>query len=210
MESADTVVVGIVLLLIFPLLFVEAPAYMRAGYKSDFWKLPRDEKLDHIATQPGYWTRMGVVWLPILTLSVAGLTAFSHQLASVEAGTLAYLALGAFGFGAVAWMIGSLVQTSAVRRAAELRAAEGTTPGWLDAAWNLAWWAELTYIVAANLAFVAWGIAILDAGFPAMWMGWTAIIGGVIALMLVAFARQAFPQLGVLVPIALGVALVLY
>ena len=43
-----------------------------------------------------------------------------------------------------------------------------------------------------------------------MWMGWTAIIGGVIALMLVAFARQAFPQLGVLVPIALGVALVLY
>jgi hypothetical protein len=170
-----------------------------------FW----DEKLDHIAGQPRYWTRMGVVWLPILALSVAGMTAFGFQLASSGSGTLSYLALGAFVFGSVAWLIGSLVQTSAVKQAAELRAASGVTPGWLQAAWSLAWWSELTYIVAANVAFIVWGVAILDTGFPADWMGWTAILLGAITLLLVVFAKEAFPQLGVIVPIILGVALII-
>jgi hypothetical protein len=209
METADTVTVGIVLVLIFPLLFVEAPAFFRGGYRTDFWKLPLDEKLDHIAGQPRYWTRMGVVWLPILALSVAGMTAFGFQLASSGSGTLSYLALGAFVFGSVAWLIGSLVQTSAVKQAAELRAASGVTPGWLQAAWSLAWWSELTYIVAANVAFIVWGVAILDTGFPADWMGWTAILLGAITLLLVVFAKEAFPQLGVIVPIILGVALII-
>lgn len=210
MDTADTVTVGIILLLIIPLLFVEAPAYYRGGYRTDFWKLSLDEKLDHIAQQPDYFTRMGVVWLPILTLAVAGMTAFTYQLASEGAGTLAYAALGAFLVGSFSWLAGVLIQTTSMRRAAEVRSETGSTPDWLQAGWTMAWWSELTYVAAANLAFIAWGAAILDTGFPADWMGWTAIILGVVALLMVLFAKEAFPQLGVTVPIVLGVALVLY
>lgn len=210
MDSADTVTVGIVLLLILPLLFVEAPAYFRGGYTTEFWNLPLDEKLDHISRQPVYWTRMGLAWLPILTLAVAGMTAFSYQLASAGAGTAAFLGLGAFLLGSFAWLGGVLVQTTSVRRAAELRAQSGTTPRWLQADWDRGWWSELTHVIAANAAFIVWGIGMLDAGFPADWMGWTAIILGTIALLMVAFAREAFPHLGVIVPIVLGVALLLY
>lgn len=210
MDSADTVTVGIVLLLILPLLFVEAPAYFRGGYTTDFWNLPLDDKLDHIAQQPVYWTRMGVTWLPILVLAISGTTAFTYQLASSGAPTAAWLGLGAFVVGSLVWMAGVLVQTTWVRRAAEIRAATGTTPDWLQPGWDLAWWSELTHVTAANAAFIVWGIGMLDTGFPAEWMGWTAIVLGVIALLMVAFAREAFPQLGVIVPIVLGVALLLY
>ena len=207
METVDTVTVGIVLVLIFPLLFIEAPAYTRGGYTAEFWRLSLDDKLDHIAQQPDYFTRMGVAWLPILALTVAAMTAFSYQLASLDAGTLGYLALGAFLFGAFAWLVGVLVQTTSMRRAAAIRAATGVTPDWLEAAWSAAWWSELTFVAAANVAFIVWGVAILDTGFPADWMGWAAIGLGVAALLMVGFAREAFPQLGVIVPIILGVAL---
>lgn len=210
MESADTVVVGIVLLLIVPLLFVEALAAKRGGYNAAFWKLPLDEKLDHIAREPGHFTRIGVVWLPNLALAAAGMTAFTYQLASVGAGTLAYLALGAFLFGVMAWLVGALLQTSAVRKAAEVRNDTGETPDWLDAFWNVGWWAEIAYVTVANLAFIGWGIAILDTGFPADWMGWTAIALGGIALALIVSTKEGFPHLGITVPVVLGVALVIY
>ena len=135
------------------------------------------------------------------------MTAFTHELASAGAPTWSYLALGAFLTGSFGWLVGSLIGYSSMRTAATVRAATGSTPDWLDAAWTLGWWAELTYVLAANVAFVAWGVAILDTGLPADWMGWTAIVLGVIALLMVAFAREAFPQLGVIVPIVLGVAL---
>lgn len=209
-ESADTLIVGITLLLIVPALFVEAPAAKRGGYNGAFWKLELDDKLDHIAKQPEYFTRIGVIWLPSLVLVAAGMTAFSYQLASSGEGTLAYMALGAFLLGAVSWLIGSLLQTSAVRRAAVVRDATGETPDWLQAFWDIAWWAEVTYVTAANAAFVLWGVAMLAAGFPAEWMGWAAIGLGGLALAMIAFAREAFPHLGVIVPIVLGIALVLH
>ena len=153
---------------------------------------------------------MGVVWLPILTLAVAGMTGFTYQLASSGAGTLAYVALGAFLIGAVAWLGGVLVQTTSIKHAAELRAASGRTPDWLEAGWTFGWWSELTFVSAANASFVAYGVAMLDTGFPAMWMGWTAIILGVVAILMVVFAKEAFPQLGIIVPIVVGVALLLH
>jgi hypothetical protein len=157
---------------------------------------------------------MGAVWPPVLVLAVAGTTAFVFQLATAGAGTEAatwsYLALGAFIAGSVAWLAGSLLQTTAVRVAAQARAQTGITPDWLDAVWTMAWWSELTFVLAANLAFVAWGIAILDTGFPADWVGWAAIALATISLLLVGLAREAFPHLGVIVPTLLGIALVTY
>ncbi len=137
------------------------------------------------------------------------MTAFSFQLASEGAGTLAYLALGAYLIGAAAWLVGALIQTSVVTRAAEQRAATGSTPSWLQPFWDGGWWAELTFVTAANAAFVVWGIAILDTGYPADWMGYAAIVLGALSLMVITSTREAFPHLGILVPIVLGVALVI-
>ena len=44
-----TTLVGILLLSGVILLAVEAVGYVRGGYNSAFWKLPLDEKLDHVA-----------------------------------------------------------------------------------------------------------------------------------------------------------------
>lgn len=209
-ESSDTIIVGILLVLIGPLLLVEYPAYSRGGYTSAFWSLPRDDKLDHIGTEPAHWVRLGANWIPMLTLAVAGLAGFAYQLAAAGGGTLAWVGLGAYLFGAVAWLVGVLAQSVGIRIAAELRRDTGTNPDWVDVAWTTAWWSELTYVLVANLAFIAWGIAILDTGFPAEWVGWTAVLLGALAIAMVGLLREAFPQLGVLVPIVLGVALLLH
>lgn len=210
MNSTDTTTIGILLLLIVPLLFVEFPAYTRGRYTTQFWNLDLDGKLDHIGAQPEYWTRMGAAWLPLLTFVSAGMTGFAFQLAARDTGVVAFAALGGFLIGTFAWLIGVIIQTIAMRTAAQIRRETGTTPDWLAAAWTSAWWSELTFVVSANVAFIAWGIIMLDTGFPATWMGWTAIILGALAIAMVVFAREAFPQLGVVVPVVLGVALVLY
>lgn len=210
METSDTLVTGIVLLLVLPSLFVEIPASRRGGYNAAFWRLELDDKLDHIAEEPRHWARVGMIWLPNLVLVGAGMTAFTFQLSTTGEGTLAFLALGAYLVGAAAWLVGTLLQTSAVGQAAAVRAGTGETPDWLRAFWNAGWAAEVVFIAAANAAFVVWGLAMLRGGYPADWMGWTAIVLGLLALALVASTREGFPHLGVIVPIVLGVALLLY
>ncbi len=209
-ESSDTIIVGILLVLIAPLMLVEYPAYRRGGYTSAFWSLPRDEKLDHIGTETAHWVRLGVAWIPMLTLAVAGLAGFAYQLGEEGAGTLAWAGLAAYVFAAFAWLVGVMAQSVAIRVAAELRRDTGSNPDWADVAWTTAWWSELTFVIVANIAFVTWGIAMLDTGFPAEWMGWTAVLLGTLAVVMVGLLREAFPQLGVLVPIVLGVALLLH
>ena len=210
METSDAVIAGLAHLAIIPLLIVEIPAYRAGGYDGAFWKKPLDDKLDHIAGHTEQWTRLGGVWLPILTLAVAGLAAFSYQLAQAGAGTLAFLALGAYVVGALGWLIGVLLQTTVVKAAAGVRSTAGATPDWLEGFWNAGWWAEFLFVMAANLAAVVWGLAMLDSGYPADWMGWTAIVIGALAVLMVGYTREAFPHLGVIVPVVLGVALVLY
>ena len=93
--------------------------------------------------------------------------------------------------------------------AARERDTTGETPTWLEGLWNGAWWAELTYVLAANVAFVAWGVGILEVGYPARWMGWTMVVFGSLTVAWAAATRSVFPQLGLLLPFVLGIALVL-
>ena len=202
-------VAGVALLLIVPLVVVDGVAAVQAGFDADFWRRPLDDKLDHVVGQPRTWQWMGAVWPPILVLACAGMSAFSIQLWDAGAGTWSLLALGAYLLGSFAWLVGILVQMPVVLNAARVRAETGRTPDWLEGLWQAAWWAELTYVLTANAAVVVWGVGMLDAGYPARWIAWTMIVGGAVTLAGVAAARDVFPQLGVLLPVVLGVALVI-
>ena len=199
---------GVVLLLIVPLVVFDGVAAVRAGFDAAFWRRPLDDKLDHVVGQPRTWQLMGAVWPPILVLACAGMAAFSIQLWDAGAGTWPFLALGAYLLGSFAWLLGVLVQMPAVLKAARVRAETGRKPDWLEGLWQTAWWSELTYVSAANVAFLAWGVGMLDADYPAGWMAWTMTVGGAVTVAGVAATRNAFPHLGVMLPIVLGVALV--
>jgi multidrug transporter EmrE-like cation transporter len=77
--------------------------------------------------------------------------------------------------------------------------------------WTAAGWAETTYIILASLAYVVWGLGMVSSGFPSAWAGWASIaIGGLSVVgVMIAPERLGFPQLPVLVPIVVGVALVI-
>ena len=76
--------------------------------------------------------------------------------------------------------------------------------------WAAANWAEVSYIVLSSLAYVVLGIAMFRAAFPATWAAWASVTIGTVSLigMVGAPARFTFPQLPMLVPIVLGIALI--
>ena len=63
--------------------------------------------------------------------------------------------------------------------------------------------------VGANLAHVVVGWAILQSGLVGAWAGWAAIVIGVGIPVAVALRRDLFPQLSLLVPFVLGIALLI-
>ena len=68
---------------------------------------------------------------------------------------------------------------------------------------------EVTYIIAAGCAMLAFGAAVVRAGVPARWAGWATIGWSVGALILFALPSENYPPLFVqLVPLVLGIALV--
>jgi hypothetical protein len=77
--------------------------------------------------------------------------------------------------------------------------------------WTAASWAETTYIILGSLAYLVWGVGMVKSGFPSAWAGWASMaIGGLSVIgVMIAPSRLGFPQLPLLVPIVLGVALVI-
>lgn len=203
------VLIGILLLSGFALIAVESVGYVRGGYNSAFWRLPLDEKLDHVVEHRWEWWWISI-WplVGLFTLS-GGIFGFVYLLADAGEPVLAYAALGGYVVTVLAWVFGVIVQSAAVSEASKQRADAGLTPAWLHPLWNAAFLAEGVWIVGSNLAYSVVGVAILQSGLVADWAGWVALIGGLLTAIGVLILRDGAPQLGSLIPAVIGVALLI-
>jgi hypothetical protein len=201
--------VGVLLLAGLVLVAVEAVGYTRGGYSSAFWRLPLDDKLDHVAEHRWEWWWISVWGLVGLFLMSGGVFGLGYLLADAGEPLLASVSLGGFVVAVLAWVWGLLVQASAVSEAAKQRADTGTTPPWLHPLWNGAFIAELSWITGANLAYALIGVTILQTGLVADWAGWVALVAGGLIAVGVLITREGFPQLGYLLPAAIGIALLI-
>ena len=203
------VLVGILLLSGFALIAVEAIGYVRGGYGSEFWRLPLDDKLDHVAEHLSDWWWISI-WSMIgiftTTAGVAGLTALIANSGEPE---LAFVGLGGYLLAALAWVIGLSIQAAAISSGASQRAETGETPDWLRPLWNTAYVTEGLLILGSNSAFVVMGAALLGTTLLPAWTGWAAIAIGLAIILLVVIRRDGFPQLAMIVPAILGVALLI-
>ena len=203
---------GATLLLVVPSLVATGAVAARGGYASPaFWRSERDRQLDHLSEHVAGWRWMYAGWVAILAAAAGGLTAFALLLARAGEDALAGIGLGLFLIGALAWLQGVFLQAGPAVVAARIRRETGMTPGWLEPLWAAVGWAEPAYVVLTSAAYVVWGTAILESSFPASWAGWaSAVVGGLsLAGMAVAQDRVTIPELPLLVPVLLGVALVL-
>ena len=73
--------------------------------------------------------------------------------------------------------------------------------------WDACYLAEWVWVIGANLAYVLIGWAILQSGLVAAWAGWAAIVLGIGILVAIALVRDLAPQLSLLVPFIVGIAL---
>ena len=201
---------GIVLLLLVPLLAADGVVSARGRFMGVFWASDRDTKVEHITGHRREWASMGIVWVATLAVATAGVSAFGLLLSESGEGVLAAMALGLFIPAAVSMLAAVFVLFGSVGVAAQARRDSGTTPGWLEPMWAAVNWGEVSYIVLSSLAYVVLGIAMLRAAMPATWAAWASVSIGTVSLigMVLVPARFTFPQLPLVVPIVLGIALI--
>ena len=87
---------GVVLLLLVPLLAADGVVSARGRFMGVFWASERDTKVEHIAGHRRQWASMGVVWVSMLGVAAAGISAFGLLLGESGEGILATIALGLF------------------------------------------------------------------------------------------------------------------
>lgn len=203
------VLVGVLLMAGIGVIAVEAVGYNRGGYNSAFWQLPLDDKLDRIVDHRWEWWWIAIWELVGLFLMTGGLAGLTALLVAEDEAVLASVAFGGYLVALFAWVSGLMGQTAAGTQAAAQRAESGATPSWIHPIWEAAYFAEGAWIVGSNLAYALIGVAILQSGIVAAWAGWATL--GVGLMIPVAFlaTRFGFPQLGVIVPFILGVALLI-
>lgn len=183
-------------------------AYANAGYRGDFWRLPLDDKLDHVHNHRRGWWLLSLGQLLGLAVLTGGFTGLVSLLSDAGEPILAQVSLGVYLVALMAWVFGLIVQTMSIPRAATQRAESGSTPDWVQAFWDAGYLAEASWVIGANLAYLVAGLAILQSGLVASWVGWVAIvIGGAVPLVVVA-TRDGFPELSQLVPLIIGIALI--
>lgn len=205
-----TVIVGIVLLGVVPFVVWDAVSSLRAGFDNAFWAKPLDAKMDDIPERRDAWHRLGFVWIFIGVVLSAGFAAFSFQLAGEGEPVWAALGFGVFLPVAGAFFVGANLMVTTIADAAEERRATASTPGWVQPVWRTAWWLERAFVVGANLAYVAWGVGMVATGFPAVWVGWVAIVSGGLIAAWASFGDYFFQHMALITPIVLGIALLLY
>lgn len=210
-DAGQAHLAGIVLLLIVPVMAAAGRSQVRGGFLAGFWSADREAKLVHIAAHRREWTWLHAAWVPALGVVTGGLVAFALLLAGAGEEALAGVGLGLFALGALAWFVGICLQAASGSVAASVRHETGATPDWLGPMWAAIGWGEVSYIALAQAAYVAWGAAMVDSGFPAEWAGWVAIGLGAASLAGIALAPRWFtvPELPFVVPVIVGVALVL-
>lgn len=176
-----------------------------------FWASERDSKVEHIDEHRRQWAGMGIVWVAMLAVATAGISAFGLLLSRSGEEILASIALGLFIPGVVSMLASVFALFGSGGVAARARRVTGTTPDWLEPMWAAANWAEVSYIVLSGVSYTVFGIGMLRAGFPMMWAAWASVAIGAVSVIGMALvpARVGFPQLPLLVPIVLGFALLI-
>jgi hypothetical protein len=202
--TAGLTVVGTLLVLPFATVATESLGYRCSPFvRSWFWALPLDDKLDHINRHARAWWLINLPWLPTLAVTTAGLGGLAYLLAD----PWAWAAYGGYLLAAVGWLVAVGLQSAAIALAAEQRAQTGETPSWAAALWRTAHLLETNWVLLANLAAAAYGVAVLRTDLLPGWLGWVAIAVGVLIPAVVLLARDGFPHLALPVPLALGMAL---
>ena len=201
--------VGILLVAGMGLIAVEAVGYNRGGYNAEFWSLPLDDKLDRVALHHREWWWVSIWELVGLFLMTGGLAGLTYLVAAQGEPVLASVAFGGYLVALFAWVFGLIAQAAAVSQAATQRTETGETPSWIHPFWAAGYLAEGAWIIGTNLAYAVIGVAILQSGLVGAWSGWAALGLGVLIPVVVLLTRFGFPQLGLLVPFILGVAVII-
>ncbi len=171
--------------------------------------LPPREWLRVVFDHPHLWRWATLLFMCGVVVTILGLALLTTLL--LDAGDRAFspLALIAFAFGAVLWVIHLAFRLSIDPWAAQETAKTTVLPEFYV---PLTLWIHALFVIYTILAFsamVAYGGAVLTTHVLPQWVGWTTIVYSLAGLGLLAFTSDAPPFLHHLMPLLMGILLLL-
>lgn len=177
------------------------PALLRA------WTAPAADKLEIIAAHRVAWLWANGLFLAAAVATLLGLLPFTILLVEAGGGILMNLGFDAYFVAATVWVVSLVFRLTAMVSVAEEARISGAMPSWYPA---LSAWAGglfLLYTALANLAFLLYGIDLVDTGYLSAWAGWFAIGFSALVLVQLVVTRDGIPGLYHVVPLVFGIAL---
>lgn len=177
----------------------------------DWASVPARDFYESIAVHPGWWRWVNRSFALGIVITAFGLTALKLALASAGDQVWAELGWTSFLMGALLWLGLFTFNRSLANWAAEVTLSQGSVPATFEA-WPK--WLErivLIYMILAYASHAFYGIALLNTGLLATWVGWVALSVGLAGAASITLWESglAIPLLIHIVPFLMGVLLLL-
>jgi hypothetical protein len=190
-------------------LFLGAAGVMPRDVQGNFLvNLPLREQLLVIAAQPSLfqWSFSSFICGTIVT--PLGLAMLTRLLSDAGDRTFSHLALIASLFGAVLLVIYLAFPLGFAPLAGQETARTGVVPGYYVPLTLMTWPLFVIYTILAFSALGAYGGAVLSTQVLPRWVGWLAIVYGLLGLVSAGFAAGNVPPfVHYLMPIVIGILL---
>ena len=170
---------------------------------------PTREWLRLVHEHETYWRAATLLFICGVVMTTASLVLFTQLLRAAGDPGFSQVALFAFAFGAMPWVINLAARLTVDPWAGNALATTGSVP---EAYAPISLWTGALFIIYTILSFVGlmlYGGAILSTHMLPQWSGWLAIVYGAAGLGIFAIAHDAPPFMHYLTPIVFGVLLLL-
>jgi hypothetical protein len=197
-------------LIVSCLLYVGAGALLPKDTQGNYIvNLPLRDQLLVVFAHPTLWQWDTGLFISGVIVMLMGLAMLTMLFRDAGDRVFSPLALIAFLFGAVVFVIDIAFSLGVDPVAAQVTARTGVVPDYYV---PLTLWTQalfVIYTILAFSAFAAYGGAVLTTRVLPHWLGWLAIVYGLAGLGLVGFTGDADPFLHLVMPILIGILLLL-
>jgi len=171
------------------------------------WLLPLAEQLAVIGDNTGMWQWAHALFVAGAVITLLGIAGLGVELEDTGGRLFARLATTIYLLSAVCWLVLVAFRSQVGVWASQEVVRTGVMPAFYEGLSSGLQALFMTYTVLAIVALALVGAALVQARFPAAWIGWFTIAYSLAELAMLVVTRDLAPLFNFVPPFVLGVSL---
>ena len=171
------------------------------------WLLPLSEQLAVIGALTDLWQWAHTLFAVGAVITLLGIVALGPALEDTRGRLLARLVATIYLLSAVCWLVLVAFRSQVGVWASQEVVRTGVMPAFYEGLSSGLQALFMTYTVLAIVALALIGAALVQARFPAVWIGWFTIVYSLAELAMLVVTRDLAPLFNFVPPFVLGVSL---